>query len=107
MPPVMTPTLSAALILGWLGFSGNATRDHLLGRPANTTNVARTDGAPIVVPLDDEHGIILFGTKARAVRYQAVKAVELTAASAHADSSLGEVALLDRPDFGDGTIELW
>jgi hypothetical protein len=105
MPSVMRPTLSAALVVGWLGLSAGATSHQ--DRPTTGASTTAATTAPLVVPLDDTHGLTFVGTRGRAVRYQAVKAVELTGASATADSGLGEIALLDQPDFGDGTIELW
>jgi hypothetical protein len=106
MPPLMRPTLSAALIVGGFGLYGRATNDRLLDHPMSIERHATAVAAPVVVPLDDTRGLTFLGTRARAVRYQAVKAVEL-AQSTNDSSALEDVALLDQPDFGDGTIELW
>lgn len=64
---------------------------------------------PVVIPLDGTRGLTLIRTHARAVSYLGRKAVELTEAPSSADTVAGleEVALLDEPGFGDGTIELW
>ena len=64
---------------------------------------------PVVIPLDGTRGLTLIGTRARAVSYRGRKAVELTEARTAADTVAGleEVALLDQPELGDGTIELW
>jgi hypothetical protein len=110
MPPMMMPTLSAALIVGGLGLLGGVPKDPLFDRPTGiekaTATIAAPPTPPVVVPLDDTHGLTLVGTRARSLRYQAVKAVELTPSTTD-PSALEEVALLDQPDFGDGTIELW
>lgn len=69
----------------------------------------QTSSAPVVIPLDGTRGLTLIGTHARAVTYLGRKAVELTEAPSSVDTVTGleEVALLDQPEFGDGTIELW
>lgn len=69
----------------------------------------QTPSPPVVFPLDGTRGLTLIGTHARAVSYQGRKAVELTEAASSADTVTGleEVALLDRTDFSDGSIELW
>jgi hypothetical protein len=71
--------------------------------------VAQTPSPPVVISLDGTRDLTLIGTHARAVSYQGREAVELTEARSSADTVTGleEVALLDQPAFGDGTIELW
>jgi hypothetical protein len=65
--------------------------------------------SPITLPLEGTSGLTLVRTHARAATYRGRKAVELTEARSSGDTVAGleEVALLDRPEFGDGTIELW
>jgi hypothetical protein len=69
----------------------------------------QTPSAPVVISLDGTRGLTLLGTRARAISYRGRKAVELTEAPSSADTIAGleEVALLDQPEFSDGTIELW
>lgn len=69
----------------------------------------QTPSGPVVIPLDGTRGLTLIRTHARAASYQGRKAVELTEAPSSTDTVMGleEVALLDQPEFGDGTIELW
>jgi hypothetical protein len=74
-------------------------------RPARGTGI---DSARVVIPLEGTSGLTLLRTRARAVSYRGRKAVELTEDPAAADSqSLDEVALLDRPELTDGTVEVW
>jgi hypothetical protein len=71
-------------------------------------HISGADPAPMVIPLDDTKGLTLFGTLARVVRYHGRQAIELTENPATSDTaSLEDMALLDRPEFKDGTIDVW
>jgi len=66
--------------------------------------------APTVIPLDETKGLTPVATHARATTYHGRKAVELTEAgmaSGTSPTALEEMALLDRPELTDGTIEVW
>jgi hypothetical protein len=66
------------------------------------------DQAPIVLPLDGTSGLTLLGTRARPVTYRGRRAVEITEDPAAAGSgSLEDVALIDKPEFKDGTVDVW
>ena len=66
------------------------------------------DSTRTVVPLEGTSGLTLLGTHARPATYRGRKAVELTQDAAAADSgSLGAMALLERPELKDGTVEVW
>jgi hypothetical protein len=90
--------LLGVLLAGWSVPNGNVA----------TPQQSSVDSKRIVVPLDGPAGLTMHGTRARAISYGGRRAVELTEAPVSADTQqLDEVALLDRPEFGDGTLELW
>jgi hypothetical protein len=90
--------LVVAMLPGW----------SLAAQQQNSPRGSATDPAPIVVPLDTTGGLTLLGTHARSVTYHGRRAVEITEdAAAAASGSLEDVALLDRPQLKDGTVEVW
>lgn len=62
---------------------------------------------PTVVPLEDTRGLSLIRVRARAGVYRGRNAVELTSAPGTSANALATVALLNAPEFTDGTIDLW
>lgn len=88
----------AFLLTGWSLPNGNVVAPQQSGG----------DSTRVVVPLDGPRGLTLRGTRARAVTYRNRKAVELTEDPTPADTQrLDEIALLDQPEFSDGTLDLW
>jgi hypothetical protein len=64
--------------------------------------------APVTIPLDSTAGLRTINVSARATTYHDRKAVELTAVhDMRNDTTLHTLALIDTPEFQNGTIDLW